>query len=70
MIARLKKTVSELLNQDLSLPDLYKLSQILKVLVELEKEVGGSEKEMKEFIERLMRKYVRVKDAKETRRPR
>lgn len=61
MLQDLKRRVSNLLKTDLEMKDLYKLAQILKVLVEVEREVGGSEKEMKQFIEKLMRKYRRIK---------
>lgn len=56
MIAELKSHVQEALKGELSLRDLYDLARIIKVLAELEAEIGGSEKEMREFIERLMRR--------------
>jgi len=64
MIAQLKKRVAQLLETDMHMKDLYKLAQIIKVLVEVEREVGGSDKEMKEFIEKLMRKWRRVDERK------
>lgn len=68
MIQQLKKRVAQLLETDLDMKELYKLAQILKVLVEVEREVGGSEKEMKEFMEKLMRKYRRVENEGKTRK--
>ncbi|MGD8506004.1 MAG: hypothetical protein PVF15_05005 [Candidatus Bathyarchaeota archaeon] len=56
MISELKSHVQEALKGELSLRDLYDLARIIKVLAELEAEIGGSEKEMREFIERLMRR--------------
>jgi len=56
MIADLKSHVQGALKGELSLRDLYSLARIIKVLAELEAELGGSEKEMREFIERLMRR--------------
>lgn len=61
MIKSLKQRVSTLLQTEMNMQELYKLAQILRVLAELEREVGGSEKEMREFIEKLMRKYRRLK---------
>lgn len=68
MVQQLKTRVAQLLEEDLDMKDLYKLAQILKVLVEVEREVGGSEKEMKEFIEKLMRKYRRVENERKVRK--
>lgn len=56
MIADLKIKVQEALKGELGLRDLYNLARIVKVLAELEAEIGGSEKEIREFIERLMRR--------------
>jgi hypothetical protein len=56
MIVDLKAKVQEALKSELSLRDLYDLTRIIKVLAELEAEIGGSEREIREFIERLMRR--------------
>ena len=59
MIERLKQHVAEALQQpDLSLRDMYQLAKILDVLVDLEVKVGGGEGELREFVERLMRKVA------------
>jgi len=63
LIERLKSQVFEVLeDKPLSLKELYDLARIVKVLVELEAEVGGEDKEIREFIEKIMRKAVIVDD--------
>lgn len=59
MIVDLKSHVQRAMEGELSLRDLYDLIRIIKVLAELEAEIGGSEKEIREFVERLMRR-IRV----------
>lgn len=59
MIVDLKSHVQKAMESELSLRDLYDLIRIIKVLAELEAEIGGSEKEIRDFIERLMRR-IRV----------
>ncbi|MCD6421876.1 hypothetical protein J7L13_00820 [bacterium] len=57
MVEDLKRKVAQALEQpDLSLKDMYQLAKIIEVLADLERELGGSEKEIKEFIEKLMRR--------------
>ena len=57
MVEDLKRKVAQALDQpDLSLKDMYQLAKIIEVLADLERELGGSEKEIKEFIEKLMRR--------------
>ena len=59
LIERLKSQVFEVLaDKPLSLKELYDLARIVKVLVELEAEVGGSEREIQEFIEKVMKRAV------------
>jgi len=59
LIEKLKLQVfAALEDKPLSLKELYDLARIVKVLVELEAEVGGSEKEIREFIEKIMRRVV------------
>jgi len=59
LIERLKSQVFEVLaDKPLSLKELYDLARIVKVLVELEAEVGGSEREIQEFIEKVMKRTV------------
>ena len=42
----------------LYLKELYDLARIFQVLIELEAEIGGSEKEIQEFIEKVMKRTV------------
>jgi len=59
LIERLKNQVFEVLaDKPLSLKELYDLARIIKVLVELEAEIGGSEREIQEFIEKVMKRTV------------
>jgi len=59
LIEKLKSQVFEVLaDKPLSLKELYDLARIVKVLVELEAEVGGSEREIQEFIEKVMKRTV------------
>ena len=59
LIEKLKSEVFEVLaDKPLSLKELYDLARIVKVLVELEAEVGGSEREIQEFIEKVMKRTV------------
>ena len=59
LVEKLKCQVfATLEDKPLSLKELYDLARIVKVLVELEAEVGGSEKEIREFIEKIMRRVV------------
>ena len=59
LIERLKSQVFEVLaDKPLSLKELYDLARIVKVLVELEAEVGGSEREIQEIIEKVMKRTV------------
>lgn len=59
LIEKLKLQVfAALEDKPLSLKELYDLARIVKVLVELEAEVGGGEKEIREFIEKIMRRVV------------
>jgi len=64
LIEKLKLQVfAALEDKPLSLKELYDLARIVKVLVELEAEVGGSEKEIREFIEKIMRRVVLENEA-------
>lgn len=59
LIERLKNQVFEVLaDKPLSLKELYDLARIVKVIVELEAEIGGSEREIQEFIEKIMKRAV------------
>jgi len=59
LIEKLKLQVfAALKDKPLSLKELYDLARIVKVIAELEAEVGGSEKEIREFIEKIMRRVV------------
>ena len=59
LIEKMKSQVFEVLaDKPLSLKELYDLARIVKVLVELEAEVGGSEREIQEFIEKVMKRTV------------
>ena len=63
LVEKLKSQVFAVLeDKPLSLKELYDLARIVKVLIELEAEVGGEDKEIREFIEKIMRKVVIVKD--------
>lgn len=63
LIEKLKNQVFEVLeDKPLSLKELYDLARIVKVLVELEAEVGGEDREIQEFIEKIMKRVVIVND--------
>ena len=64
LVEKLKCQVfAALEDKPLSLKELYDLARIVKVLVELEAEVGGSEKEIRDFIEKIMRRAVLENEA-------
>ncbi|MCD6242272.1 hypothetical protein J7K06_01070 [Candidatus Bathyarchaeota archaeon] len=64
LVEKLKCQVFAVLeDKPLSLKELYDLARIVKVLVELEAEVGGSEKEIRDFIEKIMRRVVLENEA-------
>ena len=63
LVEKLKNQVFEVLEDNpLSLKELYDLARIIKVLVELEAEVGEEDREIQEFIEKIMRKAVIAND--------
>jgi len=65
MVEEWKNKVCQALNEELTLKELYKLGKSLEILVKLEREVGGSEKEIKAFIEKLMKKtFLRPKKSR------
>jgi len=67
LIEKLKSQVFEVLaDKQSSLKEFYDLARIVKVLVELKAEIGGSEKEIQEFIEKVMKRTV-LKDEAGTR---
>ncbi|RLG99646.1 hypothetical protein DRO19_01735 [Candidatus Bathyarchaeota archaeon] len=63
LVEKLKNQVFEVLEDNpLSLKELYDLARIVKVLVELEAEVGEEDREIQEFIEKIMKKAVIAND--------
>ncbi len=56
MVEELKDKVALELKNEHSIRDLYQLTRILQMLHRLECEIGGTEKAVQEFIEKLMRR--------------